>query len=113
MSGETHLVPPALPDRLPAVAGGWSIRRVIGHGTWQLAPPRAQSLVRALAWTPAALIVTTIIGITLATRAQFFMFYLIPKAGLGKLGFVAGAGAAMSRVSSRLTAWYLRRLASA
>lgn len=103
----------ALPERLVPTPEGWSIRRSTGHRTWQLAPLRAQPLVRVLAYTPLLALVGGVAAIQLVTRVHygFWWMWLAGKGGVLKVGMVAAAGNALGRVSARLTAWYLRAVA--
>jgi hypothetical protein len=112
---DTALVPgeEQLPERLLPTPDGWRIRRSVGHRTWQLAPPRAQPLVRVLAWTPVVALVGGVVSIQLVGHFHggFWWVWMLGKGGVFKVGLVGAAGKALGRLSGRLTAWYLRTIA--
>src|SRR5947207_14389969 len=96
-SREQGMVPAgeSLPDRLPPVPQGWPIRRCHGHRSWQLAPPRAQPVVRVLAWTPFALTVGAIVALQVGGHGSaFWIWWMIGKGGVVKVGSVTAAGVA-------------------
>src|SRR3954447_336849 len=111
--GDEGLIPAGerLPGRLAAVEKGWRIRRATVNRTWELAPPRAQPLVRVLSWGPYAFAAASVLAVVLRAHTGFWLLWVLGKGGLAKVSLVAAGGVALGRLSARLTAWYMRTIA--
>jgi hypothetical protein len=96
---------------LVPIKSGWPLRTATGHGVWRLAPPRAQPIARVLALTPAALFVGGLVALSIRSHGGLWIYWMLGKGGIAKLGFLTAAGAGLARLSSRLASWQLRRIA--
>jgi hypothetical protein len=104
------------PDRhrnaLAPIPDGWPLRSVSGNAFWKLVPRRARPLACVLSALPVTVVVSGLLGLAVWTGGQFYIWWLIGKGGVTKLGFLAAATAGMARFSARLVRWQLRRLAA-
>jgi hypothetical protein len=109
----SELAPPDSGSNVLApIQDGWPLRTVTGNAVWKLVPPQARPLARVLTVLPATLFVGGLVGMTLWTGGSLYLWWIIGKGGVTKLGFLAAGAAGLARLSARLVRWQLRRLAS-